>query len=148
MATLNLTGSFLGQSSGPNVDWSPGGSSMSAALSATDFTETAYLRATHTFSEDVVVNSVTYSLSGSLLAGGITSATLHIDGAAVGTISSGFSFSRNVVFLSLVDRELTVTTQVNCSPYSGTPPTLVVNYPTFTVTYEPLPVLHNLGINF
>ena len=148
MATLNLTGSFSGQSSGPNVDWSPGGSSMSAALIATDFTETAYLRATHTFSEDVVVNSVTYSLSGSLLAGGITSATLHIDSAAVGTISSGFSFSRNVVFLSLVDRKLTVTTQVNCSPYSGTPPTLVVNYPTFTVTYEPLPVLHNLGINF
>lgn len=121
---------------------------MSAALSATDFTETAQLRATHTFSEDVVVNSVTYSLSGSLLAGGITSATLYIDGAAVGTISSGFSFSGNVVFLILVDRELTVITQVDCSPYSGAPPTLTVNYPTFTVTYEPLPVLHNLGINF
>jgi len=59
MATLNLTGSFSGQSSGPNVDWSPGESSMSAALSATDYTETGNLSATHTFSEDVVVNSVT-----------------------------------------------------------------------------------------
>lgn len=148
MATLNLTGSFSGQSPGPNVDWSPGGSSMSADLSATDFTETAYLSASHTFSEDVVVNSVTYSLSGSLLAGGIASATLYINSSAVGTISSGFSSSGNVVFLSLVGRELTVTIQVDCSPYSGTPPTLTVNYPTFTVTYEPLPVLHNLGINF
>lgn len=148
MATLTVNSSFAGQSSGPNVDWSPSGSSISATLSATDFTEAAYLRAVHTFSEDVVVSSVTYSLSGSLLAGGITSATLYIDGSAVGTISSGFSFSGNVVFLSLVDRELTVTTQVNCSPYSGTAPTLTVNYPSFTVTYEPLPVLHNLGINF
>lgn len=148
MATLNLTGSFSGQSSGPNVDWSPGGSSMSAALSATDFTKTAYLGATYTFPEDVVVNSATYSLSGTLLAGGITGATLYVDSSAVGTISSGFSFSGNVVFLSLVDRTLTVTIQVDCSPYSGTPPTLTVNYPTFTVTYEPLPVLHNLGINF
>ena len=148
MATLNLTGSFSGQSWGPNVVWSPGGSSVSATLSATDFTETAFLSAVHTFSEDVVVNLVTYSLSGSLLAGGVTSATLYIDGAAAGTVSSGFSFSGIVVFLSLVDRELTVLTRVNCSPYSGTPPTLTVNYPTFTVTYEPVPVLHDLGINF
>ena len=148
MATLNLTGSFSGQSSGPNVDWVLGVSTVSAALSATDFTEKAYLTAAHTFSEDVTLNSVTYSLSGSLLAGSITSATLYIDSSAVGTISSGFSFSGNVVFLSLVGRELTVTIQVDCSPYSGTPPTLTVNYPTFTVTYEPLPLLHNLGINF
>ncbi len=121
---------------------------MSAALSATNYTETGNLSATHTFSEDVVVNSVTYSLSGSLLAGGITSATLYINSSAVGTISSGFSFSGSVIFLSWVNRTLTVTIQVDCSPYSGTPPTLTVNYPTFTVTYEPLPVLHNLGINF
>ena len=121
---------------------------MSAVLSATDFTETAYLGNTHTFSEDVVVNSVTYSLSGSLLAGGITGATLYVDSSSKGTISSGFSFSGNVVFLSLVDRTLTVTIQVDCSPYSGTAPTLTVNYPSFTVTYEPLPVVHNLGINF
>lgn len=148
MATLNLTGSFSGQSSGPNVDWGPGWSWVSAALSATDFTETAHLSAVHTFSEDVVVNSVTYSLSGSLLAGSLTSATLYVDSSAVGTISSGFSFSGNVVFLSLVGRVLTVEITVMGSPYSGTPPTLTVNYPTFTVTYEPQPLLHNLGINF
>ena len=148
MATLNLTGSFSGQSSGPNVDWALGWSWVSAALSATDFTETAYLSAVYTFSEDVVVNAATYSLSGSLVADGLTSATLYVDSSAAGTISSGFSFSGNVVFLSLVDRELTVTIQVNCSPYLGIPPTLTVSYPTFTVTYEPLPLLHNLGINF
>lgn len=148
MATLNLTGGFSGQSSGPNVDWSPGGSSMVASLSATDFTETAYLRAIYTFPEDVVVNSATYSLSGTLLAGGITGATLYVDSSSKGAISSSFSFSGNVVFLSLVDRTLTVTIQVNCSQYSGNAPTLTVNYPSFTVNYTVIPALHNLGVNF
>lgn len=152
MATQALTSSFLSVTVSPvAIDWSTiTGSYIQTALSTTDFTETVTFQGTHTFSEDVTISGVNYSVSGNLSAGGISSAQLYLYAGSVGSISSTFTFTGavSVSNWSLVGRVLTVEITVMGSPYSGSPPTLRVNNPTFTVTYEPLPVLHNLGINF
>jgi len=152
MATQALTSSFLSVTVSPvAVDWSTiAGSYIQTALSTTDFTETVTFEATHTFAEDVTVSNVSYGVSGNLSAGGISSAALYLYGGSVGSISTTFTFTGTVSVSnwSLVGRVLTVQITVMGSPYTGSPPTLRVDNPAFTVTYEPLPVVHNLGINF
>jgi len=152
MATQGLTSTYNGQTVSPVAkDWTTiTGTYIETTLDTVEFTETASFQASYTFPDDVVVSSVTYSVSGNLSAGGITGADLYLYGGSVGSISSSFTFNGTVSVSSwsLVGRTLTVGISVGGSPYTGSPPTLRVNNPTFTVTYDNVPALHNLGINF
>ncbi len=152
MATQGLTSTYNGQTESPVAkDWTTiTGTYIETALDTVQFTEEVFFRAVYTFTADVVVSSVSYSVSGSLSAGGLTAANFYVYSGNVGSIGSSFTFNGavNVSSWSLVGRTLTVDINVACSPYTGSPPTLRVDNPTFTVTYEPLPLLHNLGINF
>ena len=152
MATLTVNSSFAFQTVSPvAVDWTTvTGTYIQTALSTSDFTEEAYFQGTFVFPADVTVQSVGFDISGQLSAGGISSASFYINSGLAGSISSNFGFTGTMspTRWSLVGRSLTIAINVACSPYTGTAPTLLVFNPTFTVTYEPLPVLHNLGINF
>lgn len=152
MATQGLTSTYNGQTVSPVAkDWTTiTGTYIETALDTVQFTETANFQAVFTFPGDVVVSSVDYSVSGNLSAGGITGANLYLYGGNVGSITTSFTFNGTVSISSwsLVGRTLTVDISVMGSPYTGSPPTLRVNNPTFTATYDSVPVLHNLGINF
>lgn len=150
MATVYFTASFLSQTTNAALpDWTNIGTGIQATLSPTFSTETATLRGTYTFPGVVVINSLYSTLTGTLVAGGATSASVTQNGTSYGPYASTIGpQSNSSPTYSVSGNVLTVDITVQGSNYTGAAATMTLDNQTVVVDYTLIPGLHNLGVNF
>lgn len=151
MATVSFTATFFSQTSTSPLlpDWSDIGTYIEATLSGTFPTETATLRGVYTFPGNIIVNSIYSTLTGSVLAGGATSASIDFNGTSYGPFSSSIGPVANFSpSYTVAGNVLTVDIALRSSPYTGSPAVARLDAQTVVVDYTEVPFVHNLGINF